>query len=287
MSTTAITTVTPPPGARILTPEMLKLGFEEVSPSDSEDPRLILCTEAAEKQGKTHYAFTAPGPVVGILTTDTGTREIMRKFLPPRTSHRYIYKQLASAKDLVREKASSATTEKAWNEAKDAMEAMVNNRQIRTIITDTATELWELCRLCRFGKLAQVMPHQYGPVNDEFRKSIVKLPTERQGLNCIFIHKVKKEYKASGKDGKDSWTGKWERAGFGDTPYIADVVLKHYRRDVDPDDNNGQRCMFGVRVLDSRYQPENLIGLEFEGEDARFSMLGIMAFPETDLDYWE
>lgn len=277
------------PQPRIMTPEMLKLGFEEVLPTESTEPRLVCCTEAGEKQGKTHFAFTCPGPVVGVLSTDAGTREVLRKFLPGgtlATKHRFIFKSIAKAKDLVADKANSGLVDKAWQEAKDCMEAFVNNRQVRTIIADTGTEMWELCRLCRFGKLSQVMPHQYGPVNDEFRKSILKLPVERDGLNAVFIHKVKREYK-SGKDGKDSWTGKWERSGFADAPYVADVVLKHYRRDTDPEENDGSRCTFGFRVLDSRFEPESVVGVEFEGQSATFDMLAMQCFPDTDPGYWE
>ena len=273
------------PHTKILTPDMVKLGFEEIQPTDSTEPRLICCTDAGEKQGKSHWSFTAPGPVIGVLSTDAGTREVMRKFLPPVTNKRFIYNSIARAKDMVADKANEDTVKRAWEHAKDCMEALVNNKQVRTIVTDTATELWELCRLARFGKLVQVMPNQYGPVNNEFRKTILKLPGERDGLNAVFVHKTKKEYR--GKDGKDSWTGKMERAGFADAPYIADIVIKHYRTDLDPDENDGQRCRFGIRVLDSRFEPTSLIGMEFEGEDNTFAMLAQMCFPDTDPEYWE
>lgn len=272
----------------LLTPDMARLGFEQVSPADKDKPRLVLCTEAGEKQGKTHFAFTCPGPVVGILSTDAGTREVLRKFLGD--GRQYLLKNIAGAKELVADKASSGDVEKSWREAKDSMEALVSNPSVRSIIVDTATELWELCRLARFGKLSQVMPHQYGPVNDEFRRAILKLPSERSGLNAVFIHKVKREYKA-GRDGKDVWTGRWERAGFADAPYIADVVLRHYRRDLTTDEeieaNNGSRCVFGVRVLDSRYEPASLVGVELEGMEATFAMLASLAFPDEDPSYWE
>lgn len=267
---------------RILDASMLKLGFEEVKQDEVTIPRMVLCTQAQEKRGKTHFAFTAPGPI-GVLSTDAGTREVMRKFLPNR---RVIYKTLASAKELIADKAGTDAVNKAWTDTRSAMEAMVGNKLVRTIVCDTATEMWELCRLCRFGKLSQVMPHHYPPVNDEFRKSILKLPYEREGLNCIFIHKEKREYK-SGKDGKDSWTGRFERAGFNDAPYIADIVLRHYRSDKLDAEANEPRCAFGITVMDSRYQPDTLIGVDLEGADATFQMLGFMAFPETDLDYWE
>ena len=36
-----------------------------------------------------------------------------------------------------------------------------------TVVMDTASEAHELSRLAAFGKLTQVMPHHYGPVNAE------------------------------------------------------------------------------------------------------------------------
>ena len=274
------------PSTKIVTPDMVKLGFEEINPSDSSAPRLTCCTEAPEKRGKSHWAFTAPGPVVGILSTDMGTREILRKFLPPATKKRFIYNSIARAKDLLDDRADKNTIDRAWGSARDCMAALVDNKQVRTIVLDTATELWELIRLARFGKLAQVLPHQYVTVNNEFSRTIMKLPAERDGLNCVFVHKVKREYK-EGKDGKANWTGRSERAGFGDAAYIADVVLRHYRTDLDPDEHDGRRCRFGVKILDSRYEPNNLIGLELEGEDNNFGMLAMLAFPDTDPGYWE
>ena len=66
---------------------------------------------------------------------------------------------------------------------------------VRTISVDTATELWELLRMARFGKLTQVMPYQYGPVNAEFR-SLIRM-AYASDKNLILLHKMRKVYKAT------------------------------------------------------------------------------------------
>ncbi len=48
----------------------------------------------------------------------------------------------------------------------------LESKEIKSIVIDTASEAWELVRLARFGKLTQVMPQHYGPVNTEFRDMI-------------------------------------------------------------------------------------------------------------------
>jgi hypothetical protein len=266
----------------ILTNELRRLGFEEMSPSEPTVPRVVCCTAAVEKLGKTHWAMTGPGPIA-VISSDAGTREVAQKFA--RTK-KIIYISVATARELLREGGSSKTAAaKEWSTIKNSLARIVDTPSIRTVVIDTATEIWELCRLSYFGKLAQVMPHQYAEPNDDYRKNVLKYPYERPDLNAIFIHTMKKEYK-SGRDGKDAWTGKWERAGMGAAPYVADIVLNHYRRSVDPEENENRRVVFGVQVMDSRFEPEALIGMEMEGAQSTFPMLALGAFPATDLDYW-
>lgn len=272
MPPTANTTANTGNANRILTPELLKAGFTEVVEVPA-TPRLVLSTEAQTKLGKTHFALTAPGPIA-LMTTDTGTEEVARKFIRDK---KFIKLKIKSPADLLEE---GKGYKDEWKRAKDGFRALIANRTVRTAVVDTASEWWELCRLAAFGKLTQVMPHHYGPVNEEFR-NLIKEAYERPDLNLILIHKVKKEYK-SGKDGKDSWSGRYERAGMGDVPYLVDVVLEHYRVPM----AEGPGCEFGVKVLDSRLNPSETLGLELQGEENEFAFLAVKAWPDTDPTYW-
>jgi hypothetical protein len=260
---------------------LTKLGFHNISEDSSY--RLIVSTVAMEKTGKTHWALGVPGPV-GVLSTDTGTEEVARKFLG---SKKLILNNFKTAAELMEGDAKANEYEREWNRWTKSYQAIVEDRRIRSAVVDTATETWELCRLARFGKLTQVMPHHYGPVNAEFR-TLVKQAYDRNDLNVVWIHKVKKEYKAiSGKE-KEVWSGKWERAGFGDMPYLVDVNLRHYfARDrkitkvVNGEAVEVPAPAFGIQVIDSRLEMLSVVGMELEAELCSFEMLAESCFPDT------
>jgi hypothetical protein len=149
---------------------------------------------------------------------------------------------------------------------------VVDAKNIRTLIWDTAGAGWDLCRLAEFGKLTQVMPHHYTTVNSEM-EALIKLAYQRTDLNCIFIHKQKKQYK-KGTDGKDGWTGKWERAGFGDMPYLVDVNLQH--------GFDRETREFYVEVIDSRLEMVDVVGTRLEGSLCTFEELALQLFPGTE-----
>ena len=264
----------------LLTRELIQTGFREVDPNLAY--RLVACTVAAEKSGKTHWALTAPGPIAAI-STDTGTEEIARKFLGPK---RILIAPFQSTKELV-EGDNKAEQKKQWGLMKDAFKRIVENPKIRTMVVDTATEMWELCRLAAFGKLSQVMPQHYVEVNSEFT-AMVKMAYQRTDLNVIFIHKQKKQYKAT-STGKDAWSGRWERAGFGDLPYLVDINLQHYftRNRVDSE-GNPLPGEFGIEVVDSRIEMVNAVGTKLDGDLCTFAFLAEMLFPDTmGTGFWD
>jgi hypothetical protein len=262
-----------------MTPDLVKAGFVELRP-ETVPARIVLSTASGEKCGKTHFAFTAPGPI-SVVSADTGTKEVMRKFLRQKSM---AFCQVVAASDILEAEGAGGAKSagrKQWDKAKTAVRRARDERQFRTVVMDTASELWELCRLASFGKLTQVMPHHYGEVNQEFRVFIKDL-FERPDLNVVLIHKVKKEYKEN-KKGDSNWTGNWERAGMGDVPYLVDINAEHYKI-ATPEEE--LKCRFALRVLDSRLEPFSTIGLELEGEECTFAHLGVLACPDTDFEYW-
>ena len=248
----------------LISRELSQLGFREVNPETAY--RVVACTTAPEKCGKTHWALTAPAPIAAIAT-DTGTEEIAKKFLAKK---RIIIVDFKDVRALVEDGDKSAA-QRQWKRLEDAFKKLVDTTKIRTIVADTATEMWELKRLAAFGKLTQVLPHHYTQVNAEFT-ALVKEAYNRLDLNVIFVHKQKKQYKTN-KDGKDAWTGKWERAGFGDLPYLVDVNLNHYF--------NRETKEFGVGVIDSRVNMVEVVGQQMEGVLCGFEDLAYQMFPET------
>jgi len=245
--------------------------FQKVTVAEKRS--LSVCSYGHEKRGKTWFALSAPGPVA-VISSDSGTENAVREWqrqgkeiylfqhtLPPLGQKIEVY-------------------ESAWDRLAEAVYEAITSAQFRSVVVDTATEVWELLRLARFGRLTQVMPHHYGPVNNEFRSLLNKAVASDK--NTVWIHKVKKVYKTN-KEGKDSWTGEWERSGFADFGYIIDVVIEH--RIVEDDDSG--KLDFGVKVIDSRFRPTEVCGRIFTGFEATFPALAMTLLPDTAIDAWE
>ena len=143
--------------------------------------------------------------------------------------------------------------------------------KVRTVVMDTASEVWELLRMAAFGKLDHVMPHHYGPVNAEYRGLLRMAYVSDK--NLILLHKVKNEYI------NDKRTGNYERAGFTDTGFMVQVNVRCWRRL-----NGDKQLVFGMTIDDSR-QNADVAGMELEGEMCSFPMLASVV-TGTDMEKW-
>jgi len=128
--------------------------------------------------------------------------------------------------------------------------------QVRTIVVDTASEAWEVFRLAEFGKLTQVRPHHYATVNLQFKR-LWRLAYETPGQNLIMVHKLKPVYMG------ESRTGDYERAGYTDAGYDAQVVVRLSKTREFDEDGKAQ-TVFGLKVHKCRLNP-SLEGLELTG----------------------
>ena len=238
-------------------------GFEKAKKGSLH--RIVMSVEGQEKCGKTHFALTAPGPIA-LIDMDTGLEGVVGKF----AKEKEIYVKSYNWKDAT----SQAEWTSMWEDSKGAFLAALKEKEIRTLIVDTGTEWYEMIRLARFGKLNKVamadgkaVPFPYGPVNTEFRDLIKKV--YEGDKNLILIHKLKKEYI------KDTFTGKYERAGFGDIPYIVQLNMRVWRKDGE----------LGFTVHDSRHNAE-VAGLEMMAPMCDFETLAGEVFPDSKREEW-
>ena len=143
------------------------LGFGEVSLSSRK--ALLVCSQALEKKGKTHFALTAPDPIA-LISTDTGSEETAAKF---KKMGKVIHLLKSTPPKEIGNNHAAAVTE--WEKLLKAWYGVIGDRSIRTMIVDTHTEFWQVMRLARFGKLEQVPPKKYDEVNKDMRdrKSVV------------------------------------------------------------------------------------------------------------------
>jgi len=247
--------------AKKLNLETLISGGKFMRADDRIKQRLILAVAAREKQGKTHLSLTAPGPIV-TFNADIGLEGVVHKFLPQKEILVYNL-AVPNAKDRNVEKEAT----RVWEELEDAVDCALGNPSVRTIVFDTATEIWEIVRLAYFGKLTEVKPHHYAGVNAEFRRFLKRVfATDK---NLILNMKMKAEYVNNNR------TGEWEMAGFNDTAFIAQAVVYPFRVDkpmkID-EDTTLDKGDFGVRIFESRHNP-NANGMVLHGPLATFQFI--------------
>ena len=144
--------------------------------------------------------------------------------------------------------------------------------------------MWENLRLGVHGRLTKVMPHEYGASNQEML-AVIKSCYNRPDLNVIITHKYKKQYIEKGDRGAN-WNGKFERAGFSTIDHAVQVMLQHYKRrdEAEEEDEKGD-LLFGVKMEKCRPNPE-LEGEEFEGPLCDFRMLARMIYPQSKAEDW-
>ena len=228
--------------------------------------RLIVNLEAEEKCGKNHMAFSYTGGPIYLHSFDIGDEGVVEKFCGP--SERYPEggpfwypgrPDIFKAEYILEVQPGEGTTKEVQQAAERTWDSFVANykESIRLtaaseglVIVDTGTEMWELLRLASFGKLTQVMPHHYGPVNAEMR-DLVRLAFE--GHNVIFLHKLVDEWENyTGSDGKEKGrkTGRKSRKGFGDIPFLVQCNIQCWREDLEGGGSN-----FWATVVDCRQNP--------------------------------
>jgi hypothetical protein len=246
-------------------PAITKIGFHKADTIVKR--RLIVSVEAQEKSGKTNFLLTAPGPLV-VFDLNNSLEGVIHKFAGYKDIYVSDYTKTGGA-------VTPVVWKSTWEKLQKEYLAALKEPSVRSVGVDTATEMWELKRMGEFGKLLQVMPHMYPPVNAQFRDLVYAAYTS--GKNLILTHKMKEEYVASkANPAISNRTGKFIRSGFSDMAYMVQINLSLWRSE------DG----FVAKVLDCRQNPD-IVGMELYNEDINFQMLGSLVFPDTDPQAWE
>ena len=227
--------------------ELKDLGFSD---DIIEHPRrLVASVSGKPKTGKTHFALTAPEPIF-FINVDIGTEGVLDKF-QAEGKKIYIYDVR------VPKIASKDIYVPMWENLKNIFKK-VFQVGAGTMIADTDTEVYELARLAKFGKLTQVMPQHYTEVNNEFRE-VLRLAYDSP-MNAIFIHKMKPVYIQSQR------TGEYEPSGQSDMEYNVQVNVIMNRQDTE------EGPQFSAFIKDCRHNP-NVNGQLLEGEMCDFGFM--------------
>ena len=175
--------------------------------------RIIASIEGTDKTGKSHLALTAPRPIM-YIDLDVGTEGVIHKF---QGEDLMVYQvqqpeRLGSSQELM------GRYGEIWTTVQDKIsEALAVNEG--TLIIDTFTEAYDICRLAHFGKMSQVQPHQYGVAYADLREVMRKVHQSK--MSCILLHKM----------GNNFNTGEPEMKGWNDIPHQVQVTLRTDRED--------------------------------------------------------
>lgn len=195
-----------------------KIPFKFRSPDPVVHRRQIMMVQGPEKTGKTHFACTAPGPIM-LINTDQGDEGVVT---PDKFPGKEIFiVDIAPGTEFVAT-GSEGDADKAWADFKEAYSWGLAH--CNTIVWDKADQIWELARLVILGRLANVKPHHYTEVNNTFRY-LIKEADKVKNLNLILIHNMKEEWV------NEKFTGRLVRAGFKETGGLVQTSITSYFRD--------------------------------------------------------
>lgn len=256
----------------IAQPKTGDMGFKELRADQPQRRRLIVSIEGEEKTGKNHFAFGMPGPI-GYHSFDYGDEGVIEKFLAKgKKISKAEYRIDVPPGAGVQETSDKATP--VWTSFN--ANYLIGLHKYRSTIVDTGTDLWEIARMAYLGKLLQVMPHHYPPVNSAY-KNIFRQAYTAPGNLCL-LHRLKEEWiNKVDKNGKEvgTKTDKLLLVGYKDTPYETQVHLRTFK------DADG----FGALVVECRQNPD-LTGFELRGDSCSFAGLGQMVYPDSREEEW-
>jgi hypothetical protein len=240
-------------------------------------PRLIVCTQAMQKCGKTHWYLTGPPPIA-VIDIDDGIHRAIKGFQKEKEIYVARYRKAFTG---IRVNGNSA---KEISDAADAQLQQMRTDYIqalgeaRTVAVDGAAELYEIARLASFGRTEKVLERDYGPVNREM-KMWVDL-ARNSNANVVFTHRMKREYQYIKETKKSEPTGEMVLEGWGKMVYECDLVVQHWVDDKEPIPDR-----YHSTVISCGMNPE-LDGEDYQGELNNFATIGQLVFPETTEDQW-
>jgi len=232
--------------------------------------RLIIRIGGLEKEGKTHFSLTAPGPIA-LFNLDRGLEGVLDKFVSPDKT---VF--VAEFKPVRIVGATPAQTQESnepiWKEIQQTYYDALVSPLYRTIVIDTDTKMYEIARLATFGKLTQVKSHHYTPLNDAYR-ALVDAAYDND-KNVIFVSKLKKQYIKKQNSEDSAWNGKHEESGFTDLGYNTMLNLRA-RVDIE-----GDNYIEVVNCRANRKMRGNQYFSTDTQDDANFAGVAVDIYPD-------
>jgi len=265
---------------------------------------LMIGTEGMTDMGKTRWALTAPGNIIGLMVdrnfgavfdspgvVGTNPNVRMKVFSPPA----------AGTVPLGKNYRPGAETEytKYYTLIRTALYEALEDQRSNVVLIDGDSDYWEIHILAHFGKTTQIYPQtRYAAPQGEKRAQITKC--RDSGKIIISTNKVRDEYvtvyKPDGTPEKDSQgedlrvkSGEQVRQGFKDQDYLYDIQLRHLFQPATIKKmgkiEKPVPAMWGIRLTKCKPNPD-LVGSELWGDLCTFRGLTDLVFPGVDPRRW-
>ncbi len=231
--------------------------------------RLIWASWGGPGTGKTHFALTAPAPIV-VFSLDRGLEGVVEGFQKKKDIYVAEY-EWSPTEDLDQQEAIDLR-----DKISEDFEAAIQSA--RTVFIDKETDLWELFRYAEFGA-PNDSPRNYPALNQRYRRLINMAKASDINFGCLQGMKAEWGAKVNKKTGAQgaAATGAMIRAGFGELEGLVHIDLHHT---YDKSDKS-----YVIEVGKSRGPG----GYEVQGEvlsGMDFPTLAQLVFPESDEDSW-
>lgn len=249
--------------------------WQEVS--DEVERRSYTCNIYGDTgTGRTRLALTAPGPIALAHTAEKIDGIVQHAKRQGRVIrvHNFFTAAAGSEQDI------ATKVRPVWNRMVDNWNSAIDT-WARTVIMDTDSEGWELCRLAYFGELNPRgrIDNLYGPVNQRWR-SLFKRNKFDWRCNCIAISQTKDEWHDIYRQGKkvSERTGRTIRVGQREIPILSDIILRTDKY-IDP-----KRGMVFTATIDKGWYNGDSEGITFENEDCSLPHIleVITGYPESE-----
>lgn len=275
-------------------------------------PNVVLSLVGFEGSGKTRFWTTAPKPAVA-LTSDINTESVVRDVLKLSDDevrlHNYQMPSLTFS-DKADVEDEGGTT---WEGIVDELRPMIADADERpkTLIGDTASDLFDLRVMSIFGKLDQIPPemrrNMMGRANTSYKGIIQAF--HKRGCHVILVHRAKEKWEDKEERtqrGIETVRAKcmgpfdMEREGFKGTGFLTSIEV-HLAHDPNRKVKEGLSpsaevaARFGMKIVRCTMRP-GLIGREYWGREkladgariarASFPYLMTQVFPKTSIEDW-
>ncbi|HEX6825451.1 MAG TPA: AAA family ATPase [Nitrospiraceae bacterium] len=257
-------------------------GLEGFTSVIEADDKLAMAVYGLQGSGKTKLAITAPDPI-GFVALDRKARKTVERISKELGKTVFMPKEdfirVGNPMELATMKVEQAKIvyRRHVDSIKMACFKLYKHPQVRTIVLDTGSQLWEDMLFAHFGRNDRIMPRDRGAVNQE----MIDLLNALSGKHLIITHKAKEVWR------NDKPTGRFEIAGF---PHIGYHVNSMIELKCDSKKEEGDDGRFTLDMILCQDNPaiQGPGGKNLLSDDMiSFQNLAQLIYPDADPEEFE